>query len=120
MSLDPDAVGYYACIENGVRVTASVDVYQVKSAAAAELEARPAGRLRSDGAFPLSATPALAGTRQIYEGGPGTPAFVGLYFIDAGEWRVRIRITGSRTEVMDAFVRGFTGPADSSMMSSTS
>lgn len=107
----PDAVGYYACVENGERMTASVDVYEAKSAATTELESRPEGRLTSDGAFPLSATPALAGTRQIYEGGPGTPAFVGLYFIDAGEWRVRIRITGSQVEVMDAFVRGFTGPA---------
>ena len=102
----PDAVGYYACVENGVRMTASVDVYLAKSGAAAELEIRPEGRLTSDGAFPLSATPALAGARQIYEGGPGTPAFIGLYFIDAGEWRVRIRITSSRLEAMDAFVRG--------------
>jgi len=102
----PDAVAYYACVESGVRMTASVDVYLAKSAAAAELEGRPEGRLTSEGTFPLSATPVLAGTRQIYEGGPGSPAFVGLYFIDAGAWRVRIRVTSSRLEAMDTFVHG--------------
>lgn len=102
----PDAVGYYACVENGVRMTASVDVYLAKSAAAAELEGRPEGLLTSEGAFPLSATPALAGTRLILEVGTKTPVLEGLYFIHAGEWPVRIRITGSSADSMDTFVRG--------------
>ncbi len=106
----PDAVAYYAYAENGVRNTAAVDVYQAKSAAAAELETRPSGRLISDDRFPLNAAQALTATRQIYAIGESA-AFVGVYFISAGEWRIRIRITGSRPEAMDAFVRGFTGPA---------
>jgi hypothetical protein len=106
----PDAVAYYACVENGVRNTAAVDVYQAKSAAAPELERPPEGSLTSDDTFPLNAAQALTATRQIYAvSSPG--ALVGMYFISAGEWRIRIRITGSRPEAMDAFVRGFTEPA---------
>jgi len=28
-----------------------------------------------------------------------------VYIIDAGEWRVRIRVSGSQLSTMDAFVR---------------
>jgi hypothetical protein len=108
----PDAVAHYACDADGVRNTASVDVYQAASAATAQLEARPEGRLTTDGAFALTDSQTLAGTRQIYAvEAAGGPSLVGMYFISAGEWRVRIRITGSSPEAMDAFVRGFTEPA---------
>ena len=101
-----DAVAHYACVENGARYTASVDVYRGTSAAAGELEARPTERSSTDTAFPVSTTRALSGTRQIYEPDKSSgPALVGVYFIDAGEWRVRIRITGSQLPVMDSFVR---------------
>jgi hypothetical protein len=101
----PDAVAYYACVERGgVRNTAAVDMYQASSAAAAELEGPPAGRLVSDDTFPLNAARTLTATRQIYAVGEAA-ALVGTYFISAGDWRVRIRISGSRPEVMDAFVR---------------
>ncbi len=101
-----DAVAYYACVENGARNTASVDVYPATSAAAAELEAAPAGRIVVEGAFPVGERRRSAGTRRIYDTRlPERPALTGVYFINAGEWRVRIRISGSRLEAMDAFVR---------------
>jgi hypothetical protein len=101
-----DAVAYYACEVGGARNTASVDVYLAKSAAAAELETPPEDRLTSEGTLPLGATQAVAGTRRIYAAGTGTEGFVGVYFVSAGDWRVRIRITGSELSAMDAFVRG--------------
>lgn len=105
----PDAVAFYSCVEGGIRNTAAVDIYQASSAAAAELESPPEGRLITDDKFPLNAAQTLAATRQIHAA--GETALVGVYFISAGDWRIRIRITGARPEAMDAFVRGFTAPA---------
>ena len=95
-----DAVAHYARVESGARSTASVDVYLAVSAAAGELETRSGPS--TDAVIPVS-TGALSASRRVYDA--ETPARVGVYFIDAGEWRVRIRITGSQLPVMDAFVR---------------
>jgi hypothetical protein len=104
----PDAVAYYAREVDGVRETASVDVYQATSSAAAELEARPEGPLTADGEFSFRDTQALTGARQVYAVEmSGSPAVVGIYFISAGEWRIRVRGTGARLETLDAFARGF-------------
>src|SRR5688572_3326279 len=46
-----DAVAYYSYVIDGLRSTASVDVYPEDSTAAAELEARETGRLSSEGVF---------------------------------------------------------------------
>ncbi|HEU4780192.1 MAG TPA: hypothetical protein VFS58_09960 [Steroidobacteraceae bacterium] len=101
-----DAVAHYAWIENGIRNTASVDVFRTSSAAA-DGHAQAAGQLSSEGAFRLSDAQALAGTRQIYTSGvTETPALTGVYSMIAGEWRVTIRIHASRIETMDAFVSG--------------
>lgn len=97
-----DAVAYYARVENGVRRTASVDVYRAASAAAGELEARAAGP-SSDTVFSVSTTRALSASRQVSD---AASSLVATYFIDAGEWRVRIRLTSSSLESTDAFVRG--------------
>jgi hypothetical protein len=97
-----DAVAYYARVENGIRSTASVDVYRAASAAAGELEARAAGT-SSDTAFPVNASRALSANRQVSNADTSAP--VAVYFIDAGDWRVRIRATGSSLEAMDVFVR---------------
>lgn len=100
-----DAVAHYACVENGTRNIAAVDVYPATSAAAAEHEAPPAGEL-SEGAFQVGESGALSGSRRIYTTKTaGRPALTGVYIINAGEWRVTIRISGSRLETMDAFVR---------------
>jgi hypothetical protein len=100
-----DAVAHYACVENGTRHTAAVDVYPATSAAAAEHEAAATGEL-SEGAFLAGGPGALSGTRRIYSTETaGRPALTGVYIINAGEWRVTIRISGSRLETMDAFVR---------------
>jgi hypothetical protein len=103
----PDAVAYYAREVDGVRNTAAVDVYQATSAAAADIEARPEGRLTADAGFVLNEAQALNGTRQVYADAAGTPTLVGMYIFSAGDWRIRVRITGSQLESMDAFVRGF-------------
>ncbi len=101
-----DAVAHYAYVENGVRNTASVDVYRVDSAAAAEHETRPAARATMQGELPLGPARAFSASRQIYARDDAeAPAFAGVYFIVAGEWRVTIRVSGSKLEVMDAFVR---------------
>jgi len=98
-----DAVAHYACVEDGVRNTASVDVYRADSASVAEHEAQPSGKMSSEGAFAVGAAHALSGTRRIYS--TGTSGFLGVYSIVAGEWRVTIRVSGSQLEAMDAFVR---------------
>lgn len=99
-----DAVAHYAYVEEGVRYTASVDVYRVDSAAAGEHEAAIAGKLSSDGPF-LLGTNALSGIRRVYASDAGASALTGVYVINAGEWRVAMRISGSQLESMDAFVR---------------
>lgn len=100
-----DAVAHYAWLENGIRQTASVDVFRAGSAAADEHAAPPAGQLSSEGAFRLSEAISLAGTRRVYASGNAeAPTLTGVYSIIAGEWRVTIRIRASRLETMDAFV----------------
>ena len=98
-----DAVAHYARVENGMRNTASVDVYQAASAAAGELEARSGSEV-SGTVLALSATRGLSAKREVHDA--GKPSMIATYFIDAGEWRIRIRITGASLEAMDEFVRG--------------
>ena len=98
-----DAVAHYARVENGIRSIASVDVYQAASAAAAQLEAR-SGSKSSDSVLPVSETLGLSAKREVHDA--GKPSMIATYFIDAGEWRVRIRVTGASLEAMDEFVRG--------------
>jgi len=97
-----DAVAYYAFVENGLRYTASVDVYRATSAAAAGLEA-PAPGPYSDAAFAVSAAHASSSSRHVYE---RESPVLGVYLIDSGDWRVRIRVTGPDLATMDAFARG--------------
>ena len=97
-----DAVAHYARVENGMRNTASVDVYQAASAAAGELEARSGSEV-SDTVLALGATRGLSANREVHDA--GKPSMIATYFIDAGEWRIRIRITGASLEAMDEFVR---------------
>ena len=101
-----DAVAHYAYVENGVRNTASVDVYRADSASAAEHESRPVAAAKSEDTLEVSASPALAGTRRIYDTGTEAASrYLGVYIISAGEWRITVRISGLRLEAMDAFVR---------------
>jgi hypothetical protein len=100
-----DAVAHYAFVEDGIRNTASVDVYRTDSASATEHEAQPGAQLSSEGVFAVGAAQALSGTRRIYAA-EGTSRLLGVYLIGAGEWRVTIRISGSRLEALDDFVRG--------------
>lgn len=99
-----DAVAHYAIVEDGVRNTASVDVYNASSASAPGHDARPDGPLSED-AFAVSAAQAVTGTRRIYTR-EGRPGHMGVYSLSAGDWRITIRISGSSVEAMDAFVRG--------------
>ena len=98
-----DAVAHYARVENGIRSTASVDVYQAASTAAGDLETR-SGSESSDTVLVVNATRGLSARREIHDA--GKPSLITTYFIDVGEWRVRIRITGASLEAMDEFVRG--------------
>lgn len=98
-----DAVAHYARVENGIRSIASVDVYQAVSAAAGELEER-SGSASSDTTLLVSTTRGLSARREVSDA--DKPSLIATYFIDAGEWRVRIRITGASLEAMDEFVRG--------------
>jgi len=100
-----DAVAWYAFQEGGERRLASVDVYVSSSASAKDLEAPLDGPLISEGPLPLTAVPALAATRRIYSLGETTQSKVGLYVVSAGEWRVRICITGPDLAALDAFVQ---------------
>jgi hypothetical protein len=97
-----DAVAWYAFEEGGERRLASVDVYLASSAAAAELEAPLDGPLISEGTLPVTAIPALAATKRIYSLGTTTRSRVGLYVVHAGDWRVRICITGPEVAALDS------------------
>ena len=62
--------------------------------------------LTMQGELPLGPARAFSASRQIYARDDAeAPAFAGVYFIVAGEWRVTIRVSGSKLESMDAFVR---------------
>jgi len=98
-----DAVAYYAIEENGVRRLASVDVYLASSTSAALLEAPLDGPLISEVQFPLAA-PGVAATRRVYSLGESTTFVVAMYLVSAGDWRVRICITGPELSALDAFV----------------
>jgi hypothetical protein len=100
-----DAAAHYAHVEDGVRHTASVNVYRANSMAAAEHESAMAGQLSSEGAFLVSEANKLSGIRRIYSGNTADSGLTGMYVVNAGEWRVAIRISGSSVETMDAFVR---------------
>ncbi len=105
-----DAVAYYAYISNGVRVTASVDVYPMDSAAAAEIETRDVGRLSSEGAFVVGKERNISGTRVVNAiRDDGTSRITCVYLFAVGEWRVRVRAAQAPADilrVMDAFVLG--------------
>lgn len=101
-----DAVAHYACIVDGTRIVASVDVYPADSTAAQDLEADRASRLASEKPFAVGKTQPLSGTRVLNKGAENV--VTALYFISAGEWRVRIRIADANpaiTPMLDAFVR---------------
>jgi hypothetical protein len=115
-----DAVAYYAREENGLRTTASVDVYPKDSAigpttianakAAIELES-PGAKLTAEGPFQIGEQSQLATTQATYIIAQGeTRSRTDLYFVDAGGWLVKIRFTMPTPEsvtaqAMDAFVR---------------
>ena len=115
-----DAIAYYAREENGLRTLASVDVYPKDSAiapttfanakAAIELES-PGAKLTAEGPFQLGEQSQVAAMRATYTSADGeTRSRTDLYFVDAGDWLVKIRITTPTTEsapaqALDAFVR---------------
>ena len=99
-----DAVAYYAIEEDGVRRVASVDVYLPSSASAALLEAPLEGPLISEGTFSLTGAPAISATRRVHSLGESTTFVVALYVVSAGDWRVRICVTGPELSALDAFV----------------
>jgi len=105
-----DAVAHYSHVANGVRSTASVDVYPSDSAAAVEIESRETGRLSSEGVFTVGKERSLAGTRVIYATrGDGASRITCVYLFAAGGWRVRIRAAQAPADIlrtMDVFVIG--------------
>ena len=101
-----DAVAYYAYEEGDQRYTAVVDVYLANSAFVEDLEGSRLGKLISEEVFAVNGTQGLAGTRRVYEIGLSGEKLKGIYFVSAGDWRVRIRIVGLALPEMDAFVRG--------------
>ena len=101
-----DAVAYYAYEVNGERYTAVVDIYLANSTFVEDLEGPRLGKLVSEEAFAVGGQSSLAGTRRVYEIGMAGSKVKGIYFFSAGDWRVRIRITGTLLPELDAFVRG--------------
>jgi hypothetical protein len=103
-----DAVAYYSHTANGVRSTASVDVFSMDSVAANELEARDAGRLSSEGIIFVGKRRNLPGTRVIHAlRDDGVSRITCVYLFASGEWRVRIRVAQAPAgilQLMDAFV----------------
>jgi hypothetical protein len=100
-----DAVAHYARMAGTTRTTAVVDVYPTDTAAtgatlpaskAATLRGMsPSARLSSESAVAVGIAQSLSGTRVVYaEDG----ALVGLYFVSAGEWIVRIRVTAPHVD----------------------
>jgi hypothetical protein len=111
----PDAVAHYALTINGSRILATVDVLAADSAA--EDSTLPAARSRLITGKPdvtLEDAGMVVGTRPLAAARVlarrADTAIQALYFVDAGAWRVRIRIeiprdAGDASAELDAFVR---------------
>jgi hypothetical protein len=112
-----DAVGYYERILNGVKVVVDVDVFPSDSAAEnISLESARAALVTAVDGTPgqlgddaLSLKRGLQATRLRFTPSVDAPAQA-LYFVVAGEWRVRIRVsvpTAAREVLndVDAFVQ---------------
>jgi hypothetical protein len=101
-----DAVAYYARIADGARITASVDLYAADSVSAEAVSPDNLGTSSSKSMLPLDKSGALTATR-VKDVRAGE--LTAVYLVTAGEWRVRIRVSGAPagTEpAMDAFVLG--------------
>ena len=91
-----DAVAYYARVVDGLRTSASVDVYPSDSAAE--------HRAVTGDSFDVGKDHALHG---VVSSSAKAAELVREYFVTAGEWRVSIRIVSPQPDtapLMDAFV----------------
>lgn len=114
----PDAVAYYERHVAGIRVLAVVDVFQATSAAEdVTLEAASAALARDAGEHgEVRAGELDLGARgyhaaRLYAASGASSALErALYFVDAGAWRVRIRVeipraAGDLSADLDSFAR---------------
>lgn len=109
-----DAVAYYVRLEEGVRSSASVDVYPKDSAVGAItlIEAEVAHERESSAAaakkvrtkLELRKQPALTAAKTSYTASNGT---TNVYLVANGEWLVKIRISSAKLpgQVLDDFAR---------------
>jgi hypothetical protein len=100
-----DVGAYYARVAGGVRTVASVNVYAPDSA---EPETRPSSVKGKPVAFEISKQPKLSAAKLVVKEGKSSRAT--LYFVDTGQWMVKVRATTPLTDkaiapVLDAFAR---------------
>ncbi len=100
-----DVGAYYARVAGAVRTVASVNVYTPDSA---EPETRPASVKGKPVAFEVSKQPRLSAAKLVVKEGKSSRAT--LYFIDTGNWIVKVRATTPLTDksiapLLDAFTR---------------
>ena len=100
-----DVGAYYARVAGGVRTVASVNVYTPDSA---EPETRPASVKAKPVTMEISKQPRLRATKVVFKEGKSSRTT--LYFIDTGNWIVKVRATTPITDkgsapVLDTFAR---------------
>lgn len=98
-----DASGWYEHVVDEVRIVASVELVAADSAADGEtlisvrtrfeLAARAPGTRFSESLLELGPSAALRATRLAFSPADNTENARALYFIDSGEWRIRIQIS---------------------------
>lgn len=100
-----DVAAYYARVHKGVRTVASVAVYAPDSA---EPETTPASIKGKPIAIQVSQRPPLRAAKLTFKDGKSSRTTV--YFIETGNWTVKVRATTPLTDkgiapVLDAFTR---------------
>jgi hypothetical protein len=117
-----DVVAHYARTTGNQRITAVIDVYGADSAinAATFTDAKKmmdaelgssAHEARAETPIKVGAAPLYEGSKAIYEiTRDGAPAYRALYFIDTGDWNVKVQITAPANSpdaaaLADEFVR---------------
>jgi hypothetical protein len=100
-----DVAAYYARVKDGVRTVVSVTVYAPDSA---EPETTPASIKAKPVSMEVSSQPRLRATKVLFKDGKSSRTTV--YFIDTGDWTVKVRATTPITDksiapVLDRFAR---------------
>lgn len=117
-----DVIVYYAHGNTDARATASIEIYPTDSVvgemtfadAKANLVRELTAKIESEGPFRLETqTPITAAKASFTAHRDGSATQANLYFVEAGDWRIKLRLVASKTDTrslqqMDDFARSQT------------